>query len=652
MKKWIGLGFAFALLVLPALGSATENTKASTIDEMVVTASRSKEAKKEVTASITVITQEEIQQSTARDLGELLFRIGNVWARQYPGALTPISIRGLRTDTHGNDLLGKVLVLLNGRRAGTGNLAKIRTQNIARVEILRGPASVQYGSAGMGGIVNVITKRGEEQPQAFVEAGFGSNDRQEFSLGASGKAGKFDISGAFSKAKSGDYETSDGTTFINTEIDSKESGSLNIGYNFNPNNRLGIIYNFFEGNGIGNSSGITYKDPDDYKDNENSSIDFTYDGSTHDQSFSWSTRYFNGKDKDKWVTEPNATNVYSIETDQQGAQAQLTWQGLDLLTLTSGIDWLDYDYETSGTPKKSNYENTAGFIITKLALMDRRLILNGGLRYDDYDVEIGNNEGGTQSTDNVAANFGIAFQVTEAIKLRAAWGQGFVMPGARQLAGNYTSWGTTYVGNPDLDPEESDTLEAGINMTFGPITTSATYFHTEYENFIHTTAGSAAGTTTWKNVDEGSISGWEWELAVDLGEHFNLGYMVKPHFKGTYFDTYEDDSTGENLLYIPESTLTYGLTVGIPGTITADLNFAYYGKEMVNDYSTLPSTIVEKDSSTVADLSIIYTFAKTQKIGQFSLKGEVSNLFDENIEYVLDYPNAGRTFFLGLRWDY
>ena len=103
--------------------------------------------------------------------------------------------------SYGNDLEGYVLILLNGRRAGTGNAAKIMTKNIERIEILRGPASVQYGSAAMGGVVNVITKQGKDKPTAFVEGVLGSFEHEEGSIGFSGQVNGFDFSGSYLRDK-------------------------------------------------------------------------------------------------------------------------------------------------------------------------------------------------------------------------------------------------------------------------------------------------------------------------------------------------------------------------------------------------------------------------------------------------------------------
>ena len=113
-------------LVLPDPAVAGQDP---VLDEVVVTAGRVEEKKKHVSANITTITAEDIKQSPARNLGELLAErsIGHI--QRYPGANTSIGIRGFRTDSHGNDLKAHVLILINGRRAGTGNLAKILAKN-------------------------------------------------------------------------------------------------------------------------------------------------------------------------------------------------------------------------------------------------------------------------------------------------------------------------------------------------------------------------------------------------------------------------------------------------------------------------------------------------------------------------------------------
>ena len=465
MKKCFVVSMLLTVLAMPGFSQAKEEKKALVeLEEVVVTAGRVEEKKKEITTNVTIIDEEDIKSSSAKDLGDLLAEQGIGHVHKYPGALTSIGIRGFRTESHGNDLMGHVLILLNGRRAGTGNLAKIMTKNIERVEIIRGPASVQYGSAAMGGVVNVITKKGKDKPKVFVDGVLGSFGYEEGSVGFSGKEQGFDFSAAFTRDSGDDYDTANGKRYYNTGYNRKENYSLNLGYEFLSGNRIGVIYNYFDANHVGCPGYLSQNDLDDYKETSNRSIDFIYDGGTTNGPFSWKARYFDGRDQDKWF-DPTGSNpdfwddgVPNKSTvDHKGAQAQVSYNQ-DYLLITGGFDWVNYETEDDTySPKETEYDNPAYFLLAKTRLFDKRLIISGGLRYDDYEVEIKKGEGRTQSDDNISPRVGVAYLLTDSLKVRANYGEAFKMPSARELAGDYTAWWTHYVGNPNLKPEKSET---------------------------------------------------------------------------------------------------------------------------------------------------------------------------------------------------
>jgi vitamin B12 transporter len=189
MKKYSSALVVGMMLWGGALPANGGEAKGETIvmDEVVVTAGRLAEPRRAQTARVLVVNGDEIAASPARNVGDLLAEKGVGYIKKYPGGLTSIGIRGFKMDTHGNDLRGHVLVLLDGRRAGTGNVSKISTANVQRIEIIRGPASVQYGSAAMGGVVNVITAQGGDEPAVKVSGALGSYGAGAATFAVSGK---------------------------------------------------------------------------------------------------------------------------------------------------------------------------------------------------------------------------------------------------------------------------------------------------------------------------------------------------------------------------------------------------------------------------------------------------------------------------------
>lgn len=640
-----------------------KNTKSVVpLEEVVVTAGRVKESKLQVTANITVIDEKEIRNSLTRDLGDLLAEKGIGHIQKYPGSLTSIGIRGFRTETHGNDLRGHVLILLNGRRAGTGNLAKIMTKNIEKIEIIRGPAAVQYGSAAMGGIINVITKQGKGSPSAFLDGKLGSFDYKEGTAGFSGKYKNLDFSGSFTRSSMDDYDTAMGDKYHNTGYDKRNNVSLNFGYEFIPGNRVGIIYNYFDATGVGNPNYFKENDLDDYSDKYNRSIDFNYEGGIKDGLFTWKARYFFGKDEDRWV-DPTGSNpdfwddgIPSIrDTDQDGAQAQVSLN-LDKLLVTTGFDWVNYDIDTTWSPKETEYDNPAYFLLAKLKLLDQKLILSGGFRYDSYDVEVDEPKGRDESDNNVSLSFGAAYLIKDSIKLRFNYGEAFIMPGADQMAADYVVWGTHYLGNPDLSPETSRTYEGGIDLFYGPLESSLTYFYTDFDDKIESVS-KPGWIQTWENIGSATIHGLEGKVSYDIARLFGWDFELKPYASFVYLPEYEDNETDEDLRYVSDVNASYGITLSDLYGLTANLNFAHTGRQKVEDWEnvgppTWTAPVIEKGGFTVADFTISKKLLETRRYGDFILRGEVQNLLDKNYSYVKGYPMPGRSIFVGLRYKY
>ncbi len=514
----------------------------------------------------------------------------------------------------------------------------------------------------MGGVVNVITKRGKGKPAFFAEGGLGSWGYRKEGVGLSGKINDFDFSGSFAHRKMDDYDTAAGATYHNTGYSRREDASVNIGYEFYPGNRIGLIYHDYSAGGVGDPGYFKTNDLDNYKDSSNESVDLVYDGKTVDGPFSWEIRYFDGKDKDKWV-DPVASNAsgrddgipYEQKTDHKGAAAQFTYDK-GLLFLTTGINWDNYKIESTSDPKESEYDNPAGYLLAKVRLFNKKLIVSGGARYDEYEVKMKNPAGREESDRHLSPNAGIVWLFNDYLKWRANYGEAFRMPAANELAYDLWFWRTHYVGNPDLDPEKSSTWETGFDFAWNALATSVTWFHTDFKDKIQSVA-KPGSIMTWENIGGATIEGFEGEISYDIGALFSWDLEVKPYLSFTYLTKYDDDQTGQDLFYTERENVSYGISVSYPDDFSARLNFTYTGKKWIDDWEnagppTWVAPKIEEGGFTVANLTLSKKLTDFKKYGGISLKGEIQNLFDEDYHYAKGYPMPGRSFYLGMRYDF
>ena len=660
MRGRISLIVVTVFVFFSSIIYAQQNNKTISLGEVIVTASRIKEKKREITANVTIINAQEIKRSSAKDLGELLAEKGIGHIHKYPGTLSSVGIRGFRTDTTGNDLQGHVLVLLDGRRAGTGNVAKILTKNIERIEIIRGPGAVQYGSAGIGGIINIITKKGKGKPKPSISGLFGSFGYNEGTAEFSGKKGGFDWSASITVDKRNSYESVDGK-YHNSGYDKRQHISINAGYEFLPKNRIGIIHHFFKVDHHGSPEYINQNDLDDYTDKRNESVDFIYEGAIPDLDIiSWKIRYFKGQDKDRWVnpiaSDPTGWDIWNPynkrTTDQQGIQAQasLDWRCINVV---AGYDWVDYDVENAvWDPKQTSYTNPAYFLLSKLRLFNDRLILKGGFRFDEYTLEVEKGQGREEYDNHVSPTFGIAYLVTDNIKLRLNYGEGFRMPTAQEMAADYAGGWGVIKGNPDLDPEKSETYEAGFDISYPYLDLSFTYFHTRFKDKIESVFSLALGATTYENIGSAVIEGVEGSFSFDIASYMGWGFELKPYASFVHLTRYEDLTNDRDLYYVSDSHVSYGITFSGKYGIIANLNLSYTGEQTIQDWTQgFPAPVIKKGGFTVADLTITKEIFNKKRYGRFSLRGEIRNLFDKDYEYVKGYPMPERSFFIGLRYE-
>ncbi|MDR2459386.1 MAG: TonB-dependent receptor [Deltaproteobacteria bacterium] len=644
----------FALTMLVSnVWAQTIDVADNSLNTIVITSSRVEELKREVTSNITIYDEQTIDMASGQTLADFMEQQGFYTKDYASDNLSNVGIRGFKTETHGMDILGHVLVLFNGYRTANGNLDKISVLNVGRIEVIRGPAAMQYGPAAMGGVINIITKRGEGPLTGRVEVGMGSFNRYDAGLTFSGSSGPVDYSFGYQFMKHDDYSLPDGTVYVNTRTPNRSTGDLDLGYTFADNHRIGINLSYFEYYHSGLATGFTYPpDINDIGNKSNYNLNLNYEGHTDDDQFIWSVKYTFGNDKDFWLYSSYGGAEYYNDIDFKHIQGQLTWDR-SIFQLTGGFDYLKYDWirDPNTAPENQDYTDIGAFLIGKLRLLEDSLIFTAGVRQDWYEVNVVSQAGAvhTAKHQRLTPSVGVAYSPVDWLKLRANYSEAFIVPQGNTLAADFYSLdydtGTMihYVGNPNLKPESSKAYEIGFDISYSTLNLSMTYFTNHLVNMISSYTVDAA-TVSYKNRGSSQVDGLELNLDFDIGQYYDLEFSLKPYINLTHMTKYEDGDTGQKIGNIPDNIIAYGVAFDYPNwDFSTTFNVTYTG-DVVDSYSGRP----------IPSYSLV-TWTLRKKLidlphGKLDLRVNINNLLNEYYQSSLNYPGAGRNFYVGLHY--
>jgi len=633
------------------------------LDTIIVTANRAEEQKREVTSNVTVIDADEIKASTAQNLAQLMQQKGFPVINQ--GTQKILKIRGMGQRSMATEMTSEILVLLNGRRIGANNVALMGLANIERVEIIRGPSAVQYGPSAMGGVVNIITKRGSEDRETALEVGGGSFRYNKQSLSSSGAFNGFDYSVGVTRTARNDYKIKNGKTWRNTSFDSFLTSNIDFGYNFLDTHRLGINFNYYgqnnarsPGDGWSGTGAIGNHDDYNQMDLRNHNLALNYEGATSDNVFKWNARYSFGKDVTNadYFSSSWGNSWADNVLDNQSSAAQITYDN-QFIALTAGFDHVMYDYRQKGsyTNETSRYRDIGLYLSGKVRLLDERLILSAAARYDNFKVSAHSMDDET-SDSNFSPSIGFAFLPTEWLKVRGHYAEGFRMPGPDEITGG---WRT--LANYSLEPEKSKTLEFGADINWNFFTFEMTYFHTKWDDKI---IGIAVDPVNFQNqnLEGATIAGLELMLKADIARAMGQEFSFSPYISLNHLTQRKNKdkdmielANSTVIPNVPETTVSFGISFDHPGYgLKANIMASYFSEILTRDWRANSPTYYEyinHKSSTVVDASIEKIIFEDKKWGSLSLRGEANNIFDSHNEFYLDYPEAGRNYAVSLKYN-
>ena len=239
MKKWLMVFCLCIYLGFPGIVQATDKINngpaVKTMEEVVVTATRNEETKRRVPSNVTVITAQEISESGATNITDLLKTRANIHIRELNGNASQVMVdlRGMG----GDNPYGKTLVLLDGRRMNrvdmtSVNWLQVPLQLIERIEVVRGTNTVMYGDSAIAGVINIITKKGTLETTTSIATIFGENGSNTERTGIVGSKNKL------SYAVNAEYQGNDG--WRERSKFKSMGGGIDIGYDLNNSFSLSV----------------------------------------------------------------------------------------------------------------------------------------------------------------------------------------------------------------------------------------------------------------------------------------------------------------------------------------------------------------------------------------------------------------------------
>ncbi len=511
----------------------------------VVTATGRPEPASKIAGTVQVIQPEAIERSSAKSVTELFAENAVGFMSEWTAGQTSLNIRGAATEGQGRDFRSQVLVLINGHRAGTANISKLSIADVERIEIVRGPASVVYGSQNMGGVVNIILKTGRTAPGTMLEASGGSWGLLQGKAQSGGTIGAFDYYVGLTGGKRDNYQAGGGAGEVNTAW-TRAGGMAALGYQIDENSRVDVtvrsdgIYDA----GFRGSAGNIFAFDTRY----NRSVDASFNAKTADGrgGFFFQGYYVQDVDDLNNPSPLSALNAVASRTvvdhnrrqlDIVGTRFQPRYKLFGGNDLLMGFDWerswISSERERRGgnligptSPQDNNQtENVFAFYAEdSQSFFDDVLTVRGGIRQTMGTTMLTATPFAPTliptSTNYQATTWsaGATVKATDWLGFRAGASTGFRAPTATELGANFTvvPIGASIFGNPSLGPETSRQLEVGTTLTSKSTRLDLALFQNVIANRITTVATSATVSQYRNNPAEIVVQGLEMQAEADV----------------------------------------------------------------------------------------------------------------------------------------
>jgi len=623
------------LVVVPMVLAAQQRTDTVTLAPVVVTATRLPTRADALPTSVTVISGAQLQAQGLRTVAEALRGVpaAAVVSTGPWGGQVSLFLRGGESDY--------VKVLIDGvpqnAPGGSYDFANLTTDNVERIEVVRGPTSVLYGSDAVTGVVQIFTRDGRNASRATVAFGAGTyatnavdvtasggDDRVAYALGLS----RFASDGIY--RFNNQYRNEVLSGLVRVRPDARTDAALSVRYG-------DALYHFPT-----DGSGDTVSHNQHQLDRGPSvALDVGHAFSDHVESRVTGTWHRDNaqyaiarNDSSDTSTFPFASSDWVTRTGLD-SRANVRLSRREVVTVGGA-----FEHETvqGSTLNGSRSRDDGAGYLQLVTDPERPLSLTLGARLDD------NQRFGTYATYRT----GLSFRVHGRTRAIASLGTGFKEPNF------FENYATGFVrGNPGLQPEHSFTWEAGLEQDVpgSEVTLRATYFDQQFRDLIDYN-GSASVTYNYVNVPGADARGLEVASEAALG-----GGAVRITAAYTFLHTRVTRGgadtgstalflTGQPLLRRPWHSATVGLSSRLGARGSMSLTLLYTGRRPDVDYRTFRRDTLP--AYTRVDLAARLDLVRPQRAAPgLAVVGRVENLFDSSYQEVTNFPARRRNVFLG-----
>jgi vitamin B12 transporter len=643
MPSMLRLRLVAVLALLPATLHAQQDT--TRIAPMVVTATRLPTPANALTAAVTVLHGADLRAEGLTHVGDALRRVpGLALARTSSfGSQHTLFVRG------GQSNYTRVLVdgVPLNEPGGVLDLGRVTLDNVERIEVVRGPASVLYGSEAVAGVIQIFTRTGTGAARWDTELGGGSYGTERLSLGGSGAFG------AWGWTLQGDHHATDGILPYNNEYVNDGAASSLAWRNTRHDLRLTTRYNTsIYRYPTGSDGSVEDRNAERTEHRLASSLDYGYTVDDRVQMrLMGSAMDLLPRTNDGADDAGDTSGFYGFFA--KGTVRRRLFDARTIVRLgtaqflTLGTEYTR-DTERSASVSQSEFGDFPDQL--RAARETRAFYVQGQGSAGRVDYTVGG-----RLDDNSAfgifrtARVGTAYRVSDRVRVRASAGTAFKAPSFFE---NFATGFT--VGNPALRPERTRSADVGVELALPRASTlTMTAFAQKFRDLIQYNGAAPFGDPNYYNIAAANAGGVEVEAT--LPALFGVEHSVSHTWTDTRvadagFNTTPEANfvQGGRLLRRPEHVTAYRMRKALVGGHSVSSALILTGEREDRDFATFPATIVFLKPYATLDLGGEFRLpARLARDARLTVR--IENALDVRTEQIAGFATPGRLLYAGLK---